>query len=70
MSVKNRLFGEAFDKVTITEFPQVFNSHQLEMAKLLYIRNAQEQTFLEEIHVLKEGKHTKISSKLLKLNPF
>ena len=37
---------------------------------MLYIRNAQEQNFLEEIQALKEGEHTKISSKLLKLNPF
>ena len=39
------------------------------MAKLLHIRNAQEQTFIEEILALREGEHTKISSKLLKLNP-
>ena len=64
------MFGEAFDKIAIIEFPKVFSSHQLEMAKLLHIRNAQEPNFLEEIHALKEGEPTKISSKLLKLNPF
>ena len=70
LSVKNRLFGEAFDEAATIEFPRVFNSHQLEKAKLLHIRNAQEQSFLEEMHALKKGEHTKISSKLLTFTPF